>query len=153
MDPNAINFLRDSLAHHHNLRNSLDGKASFLLAIAGVVFGLSVIRLEKVQFVVIAITAFLTILLTVFAVFLPYRGKMKEKIGLMCWWGFAGKSYESYQEEVNRVIKTDEAIADEYKKEIWNLANYSLRPKSVLLKWASFVLTVGLLAGFVLFFV
>lgn len=152
MDSNAINFLRDSLNHHYNVRNALDSKASFLLAISGVIFGLSVIRLEEIQFVVITITSFLTILLAIFTVFLPYRGKMKEKWGMMCWWGFLNKSLEEYKAETDRVLSSEEGIKNEYQREIWLLAQSSLKPKTALLKAASSVLLVGLLAGFILFF-
>lgn len=153
MDQNAFNFLRDSLTHHYNVRNALDSKASFLLAISGVIFGLSVIRLEKIQFLVIAIASFLTIVLAVFGIFLPYRGKMKEKWGLMCWWGFLHKSFEEYKAETDKVLVSEEEIKNEYQREIWLLAQSSLKPKTALLKTASSVLLVGLLAGFILFFV
>lgn len=153
MDQNAISFLRDSLGHQHNMRNSLDSKASFLLAVAGVVFGLSIAKLEEIQFVVIALTSFVTIILTVLAVFLPYRGKIKEKGSLLCWWTMLGKKFEDYRKEAQQVLNSEEKITDEYLKEIWNLANYSLKPKSLLLKWASLILTAGLLLGFILFFI
>ena len=153
MDPNALNFLRDSLTHHYNVRNALDSKASFLLAISGVIFGLSVVRLEKIQFVVIAVAAFLTISLAVFGIFLPFRGKVKEKWGLMCWWGFLHKSFESYKAELDKILLSEEEIKNEYQREIWLLAQSSLKPKTALLKAASTVLLVGLLAGFILFFI
>lgn len=153
MEQNSINFLRDSLIHHHDVRNSLDRKASFVLAIAGVVFAFSIVQLEKVQYFIIAVTSFITIILSVLILCLPYRGKIKGKFGLMCWWGFSGKSFEQYSDELNKVFVSDERIIEEYKKEIWNLANHSLKPKSELLKWASYILVVGLFVGFVLFFV
>lgn len=153
MDQSSINFLRDSLTYHHDVRNSLDRKASFLLALAGVIFVFSIVQLDKIQYFIIAVSSFITIILSVLVLCLPYRGKIKEKFGLMCWWGFSGKSFEQYSNELNKVFVSDEKIIEEYKKEIWNLANYSLKPKSELLKWASYILVVGLLIGFVLFFV
>ena len=71
----------------------------------------------------------------------------------MCWWSFRADDYEGYKEEIAKVKETDEKIAEEYTKEIWNLAQYSLRPKTILLRWSSFVLTLGLFIGFLLFFI
>ena len=152
MEQNSINFLRDSLAHHRDTKNSLDQKASFLVAVSGIIFGLSVGRLQEVQFLVLAISSFFTIFLSILIIRLPFRGITKEKIGLMFWW-FLDKSFDQYKRELDEVFTSDEKISQEYIKEIWNLANYSLKPKSRLLKWASFILVFGLLGGFVLFFI
>jgi len=153
MDQNSINFLRDSFNHHRDLTDDLDRKASFFLALAGVIFALSVSRIEEAPFLVIAMTGILVVILSVLVIRLPYRGKVKEKFSLMCWWGFDGKSYEEYKEEINKVFGSDQAIVEQYQKEIWNLANYSIKPKSLLLKWASYVLVAGLFIGFILLFV
>lgn len=153
METNSINFLRDSFNHHRDLTDDLDRKASFFLALSGVIFALSVNRLQEIQFLVIAITALLTLILSVLVIRLPYRGKMKEKLSLMCWWGFADKNLSQYKDEINKVLGSEQAIIEQYQKEIWNLANYSIKPKSILLKWASYVLVIGLLIGFALFFV
>jgi len=146
-------FLRDSLSHHYELRNALDQKASFLSALAGVIFGLSVSHLGDLRFLVLAVASFLTVFISIMIVCLPYRGKISNKLGLLCWWGFLGKNFNEYKDELDKVFSSEENIAEEYKREIWNMANYSLKPKSKLLKLSSFILIFGLLAGFVLFFV
>jgi len=153
MDQNSISFLRDSLNHHHNLRNGLDQKASFLVGVAGIIFGLSISHLDKLNFLVLAICSFAAFFLSILAVFLPFRGKIKERFSLMCWWGFSDKNLEQYEKELREVFASEEKIAQEYMREIWNLMNYSIKPKTLILKWASFILILGLLAGFVLFFV
>jgi len=153
MNPNSINFLRDSLSHHYGLRSALDQKASFLVGIAAIIFGFSMTRLTELNFLILEICSFITLILAAMAVFLPFRGKIKERISLMCWWNFTKKEYEQYKKELNDMFQSDEKIADEYARDIWNLANYSIKPKSLILKWASFILILGLLAGFVLFFV
>lgn len=153
MEQKSIKFLRDSLVHHRSLKNSLDQKASFLVAIAGVIFGLSIGRLDEIHFLVLAVASFLAVLLSIIITFLPFRGKLKGKFGLMCWWGFSNKSFEEYEAELKKSLVSDEKIAQEYAKEIWGLANYSLKPKTRILKWASIILILGLLGGFVLFFV
>lgn len=152
MEKNAIIFLRDSLTHHRDIKNALDQKASILLALSGVIFALSVGRLAEPQFLVLAISSFLSALLSVLLIRLPFRGIQKEEIGLMCWW-FSDKSFEQYQEELKDAFTSDEKIYQEYMKEIWNLANYSLKPKGNLLKWATVILVLGLLGGFILFFI
>lgn len=152
MEQNSINFLRDSLIHHRDIKNALDQKASFLVAVSGVIFGLSAGRLQEIQFLVLAISSFFTILLSVLIIRLPFRGIKREELGLMCWW-FSDKSFDQYKDELNEVFASDEKISQEYMKEIWNLANYSLKPKSKLLKWASSVLVSGLLGAFILFFI
>ena len=153
MNLNSINFLRDSLNHHHSLRSGLDQKASFLVGVAGIIFGLSISHLDKLNFLLLAICSFVTVFLAILVVFLPFRGKIKERFSLMCWWGFSRKNLEQYEKELREIFVSDEKIAEEYAREIWNLANYSLKPKTLILKWASFILILGLLAGFVLFFV
>ena len=153
MNPNSINFLRDSLSHHYSLRSALDQKASFLVGIAALIFGFSMTKLDELNFLILAICSFITLLLSAMAVFLIFRGKRKERISLMCWWNFSKKEYDQYKCELNDVFESDEKIAEEYARDIWNLANYSIKPKALILKWASFILVFGLLAGFVLFFV
>jgi len=85
MGQNSINFLRDSLIHHRDIKNALDQKASFLVAVSGVIFGLSVGRLQEIQFLVLALSSFFSVLLSVLVIRLPFRGITKEKLGLMCW--------------------------------------------------------------------
>ena len=152
MDQNTITFLRDSLSHHNNLRSGLDNKASFLVGVAGVIFGLSVNRLHELNFLVLAVCSFIAFFLAILAVFLPFRGKIKERFSLMCWWGFADKNLQEYEKELRVIFDSEEKIIQEYMREIWNVVNYSIKPKTAILKWASFVLVIGLLAGFVLFF-
>ncbi len=153
MEQDSINFLRDSLTHHRSLKNSLDQKASFLVAISGIIFGLSVGRLQELHFLALAIASFLTVVLSILVTFLPFRGKMKGKFGMMCWWGFSDKNLEEYEKELKKSLDSDEKITHEYAKEIWSLVNNSLKPKTRILKWASFILLLGLLGGFILFFV
>ncbi|MFH1367178.1 MAG: hypothetical protein ABIH38_04305 [Patescibacteria group bacterium] len=93
MEKISFDFLKESLRHQLELKKSLEQKASFLTALAGVLFGLSVSRLDQRQFLVLAIGSFLTVCLTVMAVFMPFRGKIKENKSLVCWWGFAEKNF------------------------------------------------------------
>lgn len=153
MEQNSLNFLRDSFVHHRSLRSSLDQKSSFLVGVSGIIFGLSVGHLDKIHFLVLAIISFLTVLLSISATFLPFRKNIKQKFGSMCWMGFSDKSFDEYKEELNKVFASDEKIAHEYMQEIYSLANYSIKLKIKLLKWASMILILGLLAGFILFFV
>lgn len=154
IEQNSINFLRDSLTHHRSLKSSLDQKASFLVGVSGIIFGLSIGRLEEAQFLVLAITSFLAVFLSILVVFLPFRGKIKpEERSLMCWWGFSDRDFNQYESGLNEVLASNEKIAKEYEKEIWSLVNYSLKPKTKFLKLASFILILGFLGGFVMFFV
>lgn len=153
MQQESIHFLRDSLIHHRDLRNALDQKASLLLGLAGVIFALSVSHLPETPFLVLAVSSLLTVFLTIFVVFLPFRSKKGVKPGSMCWWGFIGGGFDQYREEIDRILDSEKEISKEYIKEIWNLANYSIKPKVKILKWASSIQLIGFLLGFVLFFV
>jgi len=152
MSQNILNFLQDSLKHHRDLTVALDRKASFLIALSGVIFGLSVSRLDQLQFIVIAACSLISVLLLVMIIRLPFRGKIEQKFSLLCWWGFKNKKFEEYSDEIDQLADSKSGIIKEYKKEIWNLAEHSLKPKNTLLKWASLILSVGLLAGFIIFF-
>lgn len=152
MNENTITFLRDSLNHHYNIRNSLDQKASFLVAISAIIFSLSVGHLEEVQFLILAITSFFAVFLSIMVTFMPFRRRSKKGFGLMCWWGFSDKEFDHYDGGLEEVFSSDERIAQEYKKEIWNLVNYSIKPKTQILKVASLILLCGLVGGFALFF-
>lgn len=153
MEQNALNFLRDSFHHHRELTNALDRKASFLLALASVIFGLSIINAGSIPFFVMAVCSLLSALLCVLVITSPFRGRIKGRFSLLCWWGFADKNYEQYKEGLDKVLASESAMVEEYKKEVWGLANYSLKPKTILLKWASYILLLGLLVGFILFFI
>lgn len=152
MNQNSINFLRDSLIHHRDLKNAIDRKASFLLGISGVIFTLSIAQLQEIQFLVLAISSFLAAFLSILVICSPFRGGVRKKFGLMCWWGFSNKNFEEYRDELNRIFSSEERISQEYMKEIWNLVNYSLKPKTKLLNRASLILIFGFLIGFILFF-
>ena len=153
MNQNSINFLRDSLTHHRDLKNGLDRKASFLLGISGVIFALSVGLLQEIQFLILAISSFLAAFLSILVIRSPFRRGVKKKFGLMCWWGFSDKSFEEYKEGINKVFTSEEKISHEYMREIWNLTNFSLKPKTKLLNSATIILISGFLIGFMLFFI
>jgi len=153
MIQNSYYFLSDSLKHHRDLKSSLDQKASFLSGFAGIIFTLSIGRLDEIHFLVLAISSFLTAIISIFAVFLPLRSKMKKNLSLMCWWGFSNGDFNQYQKRLYEAFASDKATGKEYMKEIWNLADYSIKPKTKLLKLASLILVIGLLAGFILFFI
>lgn len=153
MDDHSINFLRDSLSHHYSIRGSLDQKSSFLVAISAIIFSVSLSCLNELPFLILGISSFLTVVLSIMVTFLPFKGRKKKWHGLMCWWGFSGKDSKQYEEELRKAFLSDEATAKEYATEIWNLANYSLKPKSKILKVASLVLLSGLVIGFALFLV
>ena len=103
---------------------------------------------------VLGIASLITVLLSIYVVFLPFRRmKTKKNLGIMCWWGFSDKTFDEYHKETKKIISSNRKITDEYLKEIWNLTNYSLKPKNHLLKIASIVLIIGLLGGLILFFV
>lgn len=153
MDQNSINFLRDSLNYNYEIRSTLDQRASFLVGIAAIIFSFSISRLDQINFLVLAICSFLTLFLSILVVFLPFRGKRTERYSLACWWNHSQKKYDQYRNELNDIFGVDEKIAEEYSRDIWNLTHYSIKPKSAILKWASLILTIGLLAGFVLFFI
>ncbi|MDD5341886.1 MAG: hypothetical protein PHH01_00010 [Patescibacteria group bacterium] len=153
VNQNSINLLRDSLTLQNSLRGSLDQKASFLVGIAAVIFGLSMIRIEASNFLVLAISSFITLVMAITVVFLPFRGKRKERLSFICWWGFSDKGLEEYEDKLKKVFDSDDKMAEEYMREIWTMTNYSIKPKSKILKFASFILVFGLLIGFVLSFV
>lgn len=150
---NSINFLRDSLTLHNSLRSSLDQKASFLVGIAAVIFGLSVIRIEAVNFLILSLCSFFTLVLAIMVVFLPFRGKRKERSSFMCWWGFSKTDFEEYKNGLNNIFGADDKISEEYMREIWILAHHSIKPKSLILKIASSILVLGLLLGFITSFI
>ena len=100
-----------------------------------------------------AITCFLTVLLSISATFLPFRRHAKEKFGSMCWLGFSDRSFNQYKDELDEVFASDEKMAEEYMKEIYSLANYSIKLKVKYLKWASIILIIGLFAGFISSFI
>ncbi len=152
MEQDSINLLRDSLTQHYNLRNALDQKASFLSALSGIIFGLSIGHLEKPYFLILAISSFLTVFVSILAVFLPFR-RIKGRFSLICWWGFLGQDFEQYKRGLNDVFVSRERTAEEYMREIWNLGNYSLKPKSKILKFASVILISGLLGAIIAFFI
>lgn len=153
MNDHSINFLRDSLNHHYGIRGSLDQKSSFLVAISAVIFSVSIIRISEIAFLVLAITSFIAVLLAIMVTFLPFTGRKKKWHGLMCWWGFKEKDFNQYEQELKKAFLSDEDIAKEYMTEIWNLANYSLKPKTKILKIVSSILSSGLIIGFILFLV
>lgn len=146
-----IDVLQDSLRHQLEIKKGLEQKASFLTALSGVMVGFSVGRLDGLEFRVLAVTGFLTVVLSILSVFLQYRGP-GGRGSLLCWWGFPRKEAD-YRQSLNKVLENETKIVGEYEKEIWALSAYSIRPKTNLLTMASTVLLGGLVVSFILFLI
>jgi len=153
MQERKIKFLKESLAHHRDVRNALDNKAALLLGLSGVVLAISISNMRELQYLVMALCSLVSALLLVFVVSMPFKRKTRIKMGLICWWGSHIDSFSEYKKEVERATKTENSIAEEYMKEVWNLANYSLKQKTKLIRWSSWILILGLLSGLILFIV
>jgi len=151
MQERKIKFLKESLTHHRDVRNALDNKAALLLGLSGVVLAISISNMKELQYLVMAICSLISALILVFVVSMPFKRKTRIKMGLICWWGNHIDSFSEYKQEVERATKTENSIAEEYMKEIWNLANYSLKQKTKLIRWSSWILILGLLGGLILF--
>jgi hypothetical protein len=136
-----IKFLEKSIDINHALRNSLDYKANFLLAISGIMFTLAISAKIDALIVLSGMAAILCIL----SISLPFR-KINKKNSLLCWWGISNKTFDEYDEAVEEIKSEDDLIL-EYKKEIYFLYFQSIKFKNKLLKFSSLIL----LSTFVLY--
>lgn len=153
MNKEILELAKESLVHNRDIKKTLDQKASLLLGLSGVILTISIGNLEKVQYVILAVTALVVIFLSILAVFLPFRSKKRIKPNLICQWGTRGAEFDEYRAKVLGLSDSPEKILDEYLKEAWNLSGFSVKSKTCLLKWASGILLAGFLTGFVLVFV
>lgn len=139
-----IEFLKKSLEINHALRNSMDYKANFLLAISSAIFAFSLSNGFSVMNTLSALSAILCIL----AIGLPFRLVKKGSTGIMCWWGLRGKKITDYVKVLDE-LKTEDDLVEAYTKEIYTLYYRSIRYKAFLLKIASTVLLIGFIVYFI----
>ncbi|MFN3301469.1 MAG: Pycsar system effector family protein [Patescibacteria group bacterium] len=152
MTRDQLRFIRDAYLHQREQRTIFDNKASFLMGISGVIFALSMGRIEKVGFLIISLFALLALVLSVWAVSYPLP-RPKNVFSLLCWSGFRGMKDHEYEEKIKEVISSDEKIVQEYLKEIYAIAKYSIEPKARLVKLASFILSLSLILGLFFLFI
>lgn len=129
-----IKFLEKSIEINHSLRNALDYKANFLLAISGIMFTLAISAKTDMLIVLSGLAAILCIL----SISLPFR-KINKENSILCWWGISSKTFEEYNKAVEK-IDTEENLISEYKKEVYFLYHQSIKLKNFFLKSASLVL-------------
>ncbi len=153
MTNEQLNFIRDAYLHQREQRTIFDNKASFLVGVSGIIFALSVNRIEKVGFLVIAIFALVSLILSVWAVSFPFHRTKKRVFSLLCWSGFKGLRKDEYERIIKEELNSQEKIAREYLKEIYALSKYSIEPKVKLVRIAGFILSLSLILGLFLLFI
>ncbi|MCX7779139.1 MAG: DUF5706 domain-containing protein [Patescibacteria group bacterium] len=147
MTPEQLNFIRDAYLHQREQRGVFDTKASFLVGVSGIIFALSMGRTEKIGFLIIAVAALISLILTIWAVSYPFPRPSKGVFSLLCWSGFIGFKNGEYEKKIKEVISSEEKMAQEYLKEIYALSKYSIEPKAKMVRTASFILSLSLIAG------
>jgi len=138
-----ITFLEKSISVNHSLRDGMDNKANFLLAVASVLMAFSL----PGGSVFTIVFSFVAVFFCVLAI-LGFRfGKIQNK-SLVCWWGLKGKSFEEYKEAIDG-IKTEEDLILEYEKEIYSLFRSSIRLKMIFVKIAAVSLILALASALI----
>lgn len=147
MTNEQLNFIRDAYLHQKEQRSIFDTKAWFLIGVSGVIFALSMNRIERLGFFIISVSALFALILALWTISFPFRRAPGEKFSLLCWSGFKGLDKKEYEEKMREIISSNEKIAHEYIKEIYALSRYSVEPKSKMVRVASLILTLSLLSG------
>jgi len=146
-----MHFLEKSLEATHNLRTAFDNKASFLLAISGILFVLSVGKMDTAPFAIMAVFSLASAIFCIFSITLPVRSFSEQtKDSLFCYWGIKKMSYQEYTKQLKSRIKTDDDVIKQYTQEIYSLYHNSIRYKLLFIKLAGIYLLVGLLVLFIL---
>lgn len=150
MSEKNIDFLKTALHHQIFIHDSLDRKASWLLGISGVLFVLSLSRLDTPGFEIIIVFTLLSALFNIWAISFPFKYERRKCFSFLCWKGIRRLSFEEYKKEAASILADEPRMIKEYDKEIYSLSEYSIKPKSRLIRWASLCLTIGLIAGFII---
>jgi hypothetical protein len=150
MEITKFNFIHDAYSHQKEQRTIYDNKASFLIGISGVIFALSMNQINKISFLIIAVAAFAALILSVWTVSFPFPHSKKAKFSLLCWSGFQGMKKDEYEAKMKEIVNSDEKIIHEYIKEVYALYQYSVLPKSRMIRMASLILTISLFTGLLL---
>lgn len=153
-----INFLDSILYNHVEQNNRLDQKASFLLGVSGLIFTLTISELlifqetslEKASLLIIALSALASCILAIWTIRPPFS-EQHERPNLMFYRGFGKLCLEDYKKKLLEVIQDKEKLVGSYATEVYALYQAAIRPKYKLIKKASWILTVGLSVGGVLF--
>jgi len=111
-----IIFLREFLNHQQDIKNILNHKASFVIAISGIIFTLSLGKMDQLPFLILAISSFFSTLLSIFIIRFPFHSKTETKFNMIGYWGFSKKSYDEYKKGIIEISKSDDKIAREYIK-------------------------------------
>lgn len=150
MEITKFNFIHDAYAHQKEQRTIYDNKASFLIGVSGVIFALSMGQISKLSFLIIALSALIALILSVWTVSFPFPRGKDAKFSLLCWSGFRGMKKDEYEQKMKETVDSDEKIIHQYIKEIYALYQYSVLPKSRMIRLASLILTFSLFTGLLL---
>lgn len=150
MELTKFNFIHDAYAHQKEQRTIYDNKASFLIGVSGVIFAFSMGQISKLSFLIIAFSALLALILSVWTVSFPFPRSKGAKFSLLCWSGFRGLAKDEYETKMKEIIDSDEKIVHQYIREIYATYRYSVLPKSRMIRAASLILTFSLLTGLML---
>lgn len=138
-----IKFLEESIRLNHNLRNAIDYKANFLLAMSGAVLLFS-FTLNDTYFSILA--GFATIA-SIVAIGYPFTHRTKSSN--LCWWGIKKtNNFENYKKNIDK-INSEAELINEYEKEIFSLYQNSIRPKLFSVRVATFSLLIIILLGII----
>lgn len=153
MEITKFNFVHDAYAHQKEQRTIYDNKASFLIGISGVIFAMSIGQINRISFLIIALSTFVALILSIWTISFPFPRGKGAKFSLLCWSGFRGMKKDEYEAKMKEIVDSDEKIVHEYIREIYALYQYSVLPKSKMIRLASIVLTFSLFAGLLLLMV
>lgn len=150
MTNEQLNFLRDIYLHQREQRSVFDTKASFLIGVSGIIFALSISRMDKMSFTIIVLASLTALILNIWAVSFPFPRASKGLFSLLSWSMIREMSDVEYQIKIKELFNNEEKIIQEYLKEIYALSKYSIEPKAKLVKISSFILSLSLLLGLIL---
>lgn len=146
-------FLQASLEAQRRNREHLDQKASILVGVSSIIFILSASRLQIVGFAIIALFSLIACLLCVWTISFPFRKIDKNKFGLICYLGFYNLSFKEYYNKLTDALRSEDEIIKEFAREVYALAQYSVKLKARWIRFASLSLSVGLILGLIFIFI
>lgn len=153
--------LEDILDLHMRLNEISDQKAGFIMGIAGIILTIIVTgvvpdidkinNFAKLGIAVISIGCLISLCLTI-GILGPKMGERKRK-DLFYYRSFLEHcTIEEYAEDLKKLLNDEDAIIEQYAKQIYSLGNLVLAPKFNRLENAAKILLLGIIIGSILVF-
>jgi hypothetical protein len=152
-----IHFLKDNLTKQYDTYHHYETRANFTLAISSGLLFFAITQLIAhpdlgLGLCVIIFTAFLSMVLSLLTIKPPkFMRKKRQSESLFYHSNIFDQTSSGFVKKVLKTSSSREEIIKEYAQEIYNLVNYSIKPRRIFSQYITNILVIGITIGLIIF--